>query len=556
MQAAKPVRSSSASLALWRKLVLLLLALLILLQIRVLALWADRPKGTAAASRPPPRALHPATQSPTTELPPTGLPPTELPPTALPEQQQPPPPWVLSGEPEKKGAGILLFAYGGKQRLHFMTEAKKAADSFRRLNPKIRIAVVSNTHPADVDNSTFDLLIRPRDDLLFAGSLTNGNWGDKLPRQWLTRLYYLAHSPFEVTWALDSNVICCTEGEAQAFLDRALATRLWGFDIAHANQRDGVMYPHNFNLLYRWSPAVSALMRDWILLQIERGVASDDQKTLHYAELRHARRDEGFSHLKSRLRVGQISTQCVAAAAPPPPPPCDAITRGRPPSQVRWRLLRRLARRHRGGLQGDPPGLTSGQGPRARAAHAQRERVHALQRARTAAAAAAAPVPRGQAPPCQGLDRDALHSLLARGVRGGAARAVSTSLHFSPLRTRWRSQTAAGTVSQALGGKPCPFHDVGPRLSSALHDKLVAEARRRNASAKAIKGRVAYLDRLREPANASLSAATAVAFERGPPIFDAWLEMFKDALGFEKYGAGPRTRRRSVIEGLMHDGPL
>jgi hypothetical protein len=27
------------------------------------------------------------------------------------------------------------------------------------------------------------------------------------PRQWLTRLYYMAHSPFHITWALDSNVV-------------------------------------------------------------------------------------------------------------------------------------------------------------------------------------------------------------------------------------------------------------------------------------------------------------------------------------------------------------
>jgi len=51
---------------------------------------------------------------------------------------------------------------------------------------------------------------------------------------------------------------------------------MWGFDIATANQRDGPLYPHNFNLVYKWSPRTSALVRDWLLLQIRRGVASDD----------------------------------------------------------------------------------------------------------------------------------------------------------------------------------------------------------------------------------------------------------------------------------------
>ena len=203
----------------------------------------------------------------------------------------------------KAGAGLLFFAYGGKQLKHFLEEAKTAAKSFRVRNPKVSIAIVSNAD--SVDNRTFDHHIQPRPDLLFAGSLTNGDWGDKLPRQWLTRLYYLAHSPYEITWALDSNVFACTSSSAQAFLDGALLTGLWGYDIAHANQRDGHMYPHNFNVVYKWSPRTSALLRDWLLLQIRRGVASDDQKTLHFAELRQA--------LAGGLNIGQVATEYAAA---------------------------------------------------------------------------------------------------------------------------------------------------------------------------------------------------------------------------------------------------
>ena len=175
--------------------------------------------------------------------------------------------WAVAGETEKSGAGLLFFAYGGKQLGHFLDEAQTAARSFRRLNPKIRIALVSNTR-RPLDNRTWDVQIRPRPDLLFAGGLNNGDWGDSLPRQWLTRLYYLAHSPFKITWALDSNVYACTPGSAQAFLDDALRRELWGYDIATANQRDGPMYPHNFNLVYRWSDRTSALLRDWFLLQV------------------------------------------------------------------------------------------------------------------------------------------------------------------------------------------------------------------------------------------------------------------------------------------------
>jgi hypothetical protein len=213
--------------------------------------------------------------------------------------------WAISGEAEKRGGGILLFAYGGKQLPHFLREAAAAAASFRRDNPKLPIAIVTNNE--SVNRHLFDIHLKPRADLLFAGDLTNGgqNRKDKLPRQWLTRLYYMAHSPFEVTWALDSNVVSCTAGAAQAFVDEALRTKLWGYDIAHASQSFGSMYPHNWNLVYRWSATTSSLMRDWLLLQLRRGVTYDDQKTLHIAELRH--------QAAGRLGVGQLRSNYAAA---------------------------------------------------------------------------------------------------------------------------------------------------------------------------------------------------------------------------------------------------
>eukprot|EP00966_Prymnesium_polylepis_P144767 3343028-Prymnesium_polylepis.1 len=103
----------------------------------------------------------------------------------------------------------------------------------------------------------------------------------------------MAHSPYEITWALDSNVACCTRLSATAFLQGALATGLWGYDIAHANQRDGAMWPHNFNIVYKWSAPTAAVMRDWFLLQLRRGVATDDQQTLLVAELRYRHVSDG-----------------------------------------------------------------------------------------------------------------------------------------------------------------------------------------------------------------------------------------------------------------------
>ena len=220
--------------------------------------------------------------------------------------------WMVEGESAKAGAGLLFFAYGATKTLnHFLLEAEKAGRSFREHNPGLLIAVVSNN--ATVDRFVFDKHIMPRLDLLFPGDTDNGGQkrGDKLPRQWLTRLYYIAHSPFELTWALDSNVISCTPGAAQVFMQNALVSRLWGYHIAHASQNvlgrgdSDVMYPHNFNIVYIWSEASSALMREWFLANMRNGVAADDQKTLHIAEMRLVER--------SGLNIGKISPAFGAA---------------------------------------------------------------------------------------------------------------------------------------------------------------------------------------------------------------------------------------------------
>lgn len=232
------------------------------------------------------------------------------------ELRPPAVPWHVQREKEKTGAGLLFFAYGATTTLnHFLLEAEHAARSFRMHNPNISIAVVTNN--ATVDSFVFSIHISPRSDLLFAGGNVNDGQmrADKVPRQWLTRLYYMAHSPYDVTWALDSNVISCTPGAAQHFLDVAMRTRLWGFHILHASQNineSSVMYPHNFNIAYIWSLETSELLRDWLLLTMSAGIASDDQKSLHFAELRqhyHVR----YSWDDAPLRVGRIRSEFGAA---------------------------------------------------------------------------------------------------------------------------------------------------------------------------------------------------------------------------------------------------
>ena len=215
--------------------------------------------------------------------------------------------WAVPQQEKKRGAGLLFFAYGTNKTLHlFLEEATRAAQSFREHDPSIAIAIVSNA--PNVDRHVFSHHIVPREDLLFPGVICpygpKGCNHNKPPRQWLTRLYYMAYTPFSITWALDSNVISCRHGAA-AFLSRAQRSGLWGFDIALASQGQRELYPHNWNILYRWTRATSNVIRDWLLLQLRRGVATDDQGTLH-AAIQRQRAAGG-------LHVGQMPTRFAAA---------------------------------------------------------------------------------------------------------------------------------------------------------------------------------------------------------------------------------------------------
>jgi len=222
------------------------------------------------------------------------------------------PVWPPTAE-KKHGAGVLLFAYGHSTTLpYFLGEAISAARSLRALNPELSIGIVSNNET--VDATLFNVHLRPRSDLLFVGDVTNSGQfrSDGIARQWLTRLYYLALTPFEVTWALDSNTICCTPNSADSFMRAALATKLWGYDMVHASQRDGRLYPHNWNFVYRWTPSTSSLLREWLLLQLRRGVTADDQKTLLVAQMR-------LRAASIPIRLGQIATPLATAFYNVPP---------------------------------------------------------------------------------------------------------------------------------------------------------------------------------------------------------------------------------------------
>lgn len=225
--------------------------------------------------------------------------------------------WAMFGEEKKSGYGLLFFAYGGSAQIEaFLGEATLAAASFRRFNPRLPIAIVTN-NATGVDKTVFTHHVVPRDDLLFVGSVCPDVCrGDRLPRQWTTRLYYMAHSPFEYTWAFDSNVYACPGSFAwnamDLYLQAAARTSLWGYDIAHANSspEPTLMYPHCFALLFKWNGQTSNLFRDWFMLMLRRGISTNDQDPLRIAEIRQA---AAAWPDPSALRVGQLPTEFAAA---------------------------------------------------------------------------------------------------------------------------------------------------------------------------------------------------------------------------------------------------
>jgi hypothetical protein len=208
----------------------------------------------------------------------------------------------------RQGAGILLFGYGNDEatRMKYLNEAEVAAQYIKAWSTNINITIVTN---GPVSNMTaFDSAIQIYPTFLVPGEdlAKRGDHG----RQWLTRLYYLASTPYILTFALDSNVQACAD--PSPVLAEALDT---DFDWAVANQHQSPfnrdLKSHNFALMYKWSKRTAAVFDRWIELQLIAGKAACDQGTLTKAilELR-----ESIS-----LKVRKIRNSVAAALIPSVP---------------------------------------------------------------------------------------------------------------------------------------------------------------------------------------------------------------------------------------------
>ena len=104
----------------------------------------------------------------------------------------------------KQGRGVVYAAYSFDTNISlpkFFEEAVVSAEQLKKNNPTIPIAIITNAKVSMVP-SVFDHIIRVRDEMLFTTMSTRS---DGVFRQWFTRAFYLAHSPFEITWYTDSS---------------------------------------------------------------------------------------------------------------------------------------------------------------------------------------------------------------------------------------------------------------------------------------------------------------------------------------------------------------
>ncbi len=99
---------------------------------------------------------------------------------------------------------------------------------------------------------------------------------DGIFRQWFSRLFYLAHSPFKITWYLDSHARVPTKRLAWALEEFERSD----LDFVVASSRTDRFKCHNFNMMFSWNERVRTLFIDWLLRQLQRGVSVDDQLTL------------------------------------------------------------------------------------------------------------------------------------------------------------------------------------------------------------------------------------------------------------------------------------
>ncbi|CBN75387.1 hypothetical protein Esi_0090_0076 [Ectocarpus siliculosus] len=163
--------------------------------------------------------------------------------------------------------GILFFAYGAEITTaeHYLQQAITSARRIKLLNPSTNITLVTNPGMRPDIDGAFDAVVNVEEKLLYSGTVQSWN-PNGVSRQWLTRLEYLARSPY---------------------------------------QNPDLLAPHNWAILYRKNENTKRLFNRWRVLQIEYSRAGSDQQTLEMAA--------GSLALQGKLNVSVISENLALA---------------------------------------------------------------------------------------------------------------------------------------------------------------------------------------------------------------------------------------------------
>lgn len=176
--------------------------------------------------------------------------------------------------PNKRGAGILYVTYE-HDGMKFFKDAVRSAKQAKALNPSLSIAIATNHRTEDL--KVFDHVIPIHPDH-FDGS-----------RQWLTRVYYMTQTPFELTLEVDCTMHFCSSAIAED-LDDELRRNSFDFAVqvdtvlSPPDKRSRVpVRPHNFALMYRWNERTSTLFHEWYDVYRLKTNEFDDQHALAVA---------------------------------------------------------------------------------------------------------------------------------------------------------------------------------------------------------------------------------------------------------------------------------
>lgn len=225
----------------------------------------------------------------------------------------------------QSGAGVLLFAYAeSAQALASRLEAATAsARRMKALSPRLRVALATNGEPV---RGVFDHIVAiEQRHVLDGGDPAAGKASESsaptfrpVESQALTRIYYLARSPFALTLALEGTAIACAGGvdaALHALLDSA-AEGEGQFDVAVSTQMQTESSHASTVLLIRANAATRALLRDWFVEHLNSGPTADPAPALARALAR--------ALAAGSLRRAALSSSFVAQVRHAPPWPRDS----------------------------------------------------------------------------------------------------------------------------------------------------------------------------------------------------------------------------------------